>query len=49
MTKEEHEEIIRSIINKHLENMRNELFQKDYSIKYHFHWEPRRFCKNNNQ
>lgn len=49
MTKEEHEEVIRSIINKHLKNMREELSLKGYSINSHFHWEPRRLCQENNQ
>ena len=49
MTKEKHEEVIRSIINKHLKNMREELYLKGYSINSHFHWEPRRFSKENYQ
>ena len=49
MTKEEREEVIRYIINKHLKNMREALSLNGYSINSHFHWELRRLCQENNQ
>lgn len=49
MNENEHDNVIRQIVNKHLKEMREELNSKGYSITSHFRWEPRRYPKAKNQ